>query len=548
MSHVAFQPHEHEGHLVYTEHGVSPYWAWGAVVRDGFGWNANDVRVDVAGSTWEVDVYFSESGLIARDDDPVDGRLNEYRIKARPAAPNDRRKFTLKISPRWNGQETMSGDELETPFQHDTVTIDGNEIDMPDAGVDIQFQTSNLETPTRPAELVPEFLQALAQKSGQYFDHDYLRIYHSISSSKALEGYVRHRDETQEQLVSSDGVLMGMFHLLGDTEGSLINYHADNQEKVGHLHKVKIEEKIEKMLPGHRYSKQFKSYHPENVIDTGPLSEPKFGVLVVNGWQDETIHFDDLESVWQEIEEAGTNVLSWAGIQTGVDGPWVEDDHFEVKDSDVDVKRIDNPLPVIEASQEAHVVKLLTEATEADYDILKELATDGGESHHAVLEQAAERGSSTVYRMLQRIPELVESDNGYISFASEKLYQDTKDILQRTEKQIQSASERVANMLGIEADVLDDAKHSVRRFAQKYAADFENKGNRLVVKLNAVVAEIRSADDAYPKIWRVVDELLGAIRGSQYRHRMDNVWITYENTAGQRRGPISAKSPRLAQH
>jgi len=543
--HVALQPHEHEGHLVYTEHGVSPYWAWGSVVRDGYNWHAEDVVVEVDGDTWEVDVNFWQGGLDARDEDPVDGQLNEYQVKARPAAPDDRRKFTVKISPRWEGM-TAGGDEFSTPFQHDTVSIHGEKIDMPDEGVDVLYQTSNLATPTKPAELLPEILQTLAEDAGEYFDYDYFQTPHAISNPKAIEGYVRHREETQDDLVESDGVLMRMFHLLGETEGAVIDYHADNQQTVGHLHKVVVQDGIDEMLPTQQFAKQFKSYLPRDVVDSGPLSDPKFGVLVTNGWQDEQVYFDDLYDVWQEIEEAAVNVLSWAGVQTGPNGPWVPDDHFEPQASDVEIQRFDDPLPQIEASQDAHVLRLFTDASDADQEILQQLATDGGEQHYAALEEATGYSSSTLYRMLQRIPELVKSDNGLISFTSEKLFQDVKDILQRSEAQIQRASEQVANMLGIEADVLEDSKNAMRRFAQKYAADVdEEQAGTLVVKLNAIVSELSSVGDEYPKIWTVVDELRRALRGSRYRPRARTVKVEFERPDGRVvKRPLD--SPRLA--
>lgn len=547
MTHTALHPHENEGHLIYTEHGASPYWAWGALVRDGYGWSEDDVEVTVDGHDWEVDVHFHEGGLDARPDDPIDGQLNEYRIKARPVAPDDRRKFSVKISPRWKNQ-TAGGDEFSTPFQHDTVNIDGQEIDMPDEGIDVFYQTSNLATPMKPADLFPKFLHALADKAGEYFDHEYFQTPHEISNVKAIEGYGRHTEDTQDQIVNSDGVLMRIYHLLGEKEGSLLDYYADNQEKVGHLHKVKVEEGIQTLLPGQQYAKQFKSYYPDNIVDSGPLSNPKFGVLVVGGWQDDTIHFRDLDDVWQEIEEAAMNVLSWAGIQTGPNGPWVADDHFQPKTSDVQIQRHEDPLPKIEASQEAHVLRLFTDASDADQDILAELAADGGKQHHAALEAASGYSSSTLYRMLQRIPQLVESDNGLISFTSEKLYQDVKDILQRTESQLQRASQQVANILGIEADVLERSDNAMRRFAQKYAADIDEEAyGQLVVKLNAIVSELRSVGNDYPKIWTVIDELRRALRGSRYRPHARRVDVEFERPDGQVvRRPIN--SPRFAQH
>lgn len=548
--HVALHPHEHEGHLLYTEHGRSPYFAWGSVLEDGYDWYADEVVVEIDGDEWECEVKFNpDTGLKPKPEDAADERLNEYWIKAYPVAEDDRRKLTYKLSPRWSGQETIHDNTFQSPFQHDRVEFKGETIEMADAGVDVEYRTSNLSNPRRPAELLPELVQALAKNGGQYIDFDYFQDPHPMSNVKDIEGYVRHRDETQDKLVETDGVLMRIFHLLGDRLGSEVFYEANNEQTVGHRHRVKVDQDhVDDLLPGQLWAKQFKSYHPKDTVEDGPLSHPKFGVLVKNTWQSGTVYFDDLDRIWQEIEEAAINVLSWAGIQTGPGGPWVADDHFEPEVSGVEIERFQDPLPAIEASQQAHVLRLFTDATDADQEILGELATNGGQKHHVALEEASGYSSSTLYRMLHRVPELVESDNGIVSFASERLYQDVKDILDRAEREVSRASEQVGKLLGIDAEVLDEAQDKMRRFMQRYAADIDADGATLEVSLNTIVSEVRSAYEDHPKLWIVVDELRRALQGSQYHFRNRRVVVEYERPDGRRkRAPIdgvSAPVPR----
>lgn len=535
MSHVGFAVHEYEANYVYSEHGRQPYFAIGRLI-DAYDGATTDHQLTLAdGTTWSVTLDYNPSGLKPAPDDPIpDGQpMHEYWLKARPIEETNRAKATFNISPRWNGQQTMQGEELSTPFQHDRVELDdGRTIEMPDEGLNVDARCSNLN-PFRIPDLFQELLHELARDAGEYFDFSYFEQYHETSNVRAIEGYVRHTRASQSALVETDGVLMQIMHLLADQEGVDATYHVNNEQIQGHMHRVKLSDKTAgDLVPDHHYGKQFKSYHPRDVFDdpSHPLYHPKFGVLIKSAWNQDTLYVDTLPDILQEIEEAGTNVLSWAGLTTSPDGgPWISDDHFTPDEGKYHVDRHPNPLPEIEVSQESHLLRVITQGTNADLDIMQELVADGGQAHHEVIENASGYSSSTLYRMLQRIPELVESENGIISFRSEKLYQDMKDILDRTSRAMEYASSAVANLLGVEAEALEGAEGELTRFIQKYAADItQPSDDRILVKINAIATEIASLERAgYTHIARIAQELERLLHTTHRYDSLADVEIQY---------------------
>jgi len=70
----------------------------------------------------------------------------------------------------------------------------------------------------------------------------------------------------------------------------------------------------------------------------------------------------------------------------------------------------------------------------SDEALVNELAADGGEIHYEKLADRAGIGISTLYDVLNRIPDLVKSDNGAVKFRSEHLKQEILDLIHATGK------------------------------------------------------------------------------------------------------------------
>jgi len=526
MSHVAFQTHEVIGNLINTQHGRQPYFAIGKLVDAAGGAGDFDVEIqgekssaagewtlDVDGDEWVVHLAYQESGLRSMPSDaiPTDRGMHEFWIKGRPVGEDDRRKATFNVSPRWENQKTLEGNDLSTPFDHDRVHVrEHGEVDMPEAGLNVDVRASNVEArriPTLFRRFVYHIYDALKDDVGGGFRPDYFTDWHVISNVRAVEGYVRHQREHQHRLVNQDGMLWEIFHLLGDQEGFDVEYRADNGDIKGDLHKVKVlEGEPDALVDGHRLNKQFKSYHPREIRDDqdDPLYHPKFGVLVESKWQDGQLYWHELEEIEREIEEAGVNVLGWAGFDVDPDtGPWISDDHFSPCGSALAIERVADPTPQIEASQDSQVLRVVTEGTDADLEMVGEVAANGGEMHY----NEFDRASSTVYRMTKRLPELVESDNGFIWTRSEKLREELHEILNRTEREIGRMAHAISNVLGLDAEFLDSVEGELERFMQKYAIDFRKQENRYVADVGVTLTSLKSLADHYPQVQTLIKRL-----------------------------------------
>lgn len=550
MSHVAFQTHEVRGNLINTQHGRQPYFAIGKLVDAAGGAGEFDVEIqgekstaagewtlDVDGDEWVVHLAYQESGLRpkASDSIPADRGMHEFWVKGRPVGEDDRRKATFNVSPRWANQHTLEGDKLGSPFDHDRVHVrDHGEVDMPEAGLNVDVSASNVEArriPTLFRRFVYHIYDALKDDVDGGFRSDYFTDWHPISNVQAVEGYVRHEREHQHRLANHDGMLWEIFHLLGDQEGFDVEYRADNGDIKGDLHKVKVREgNPEALVDGHNLNKQFKSYHPREIRDDedDSLYHPKFGVLVESKWQEHQLYWEELEDIEREIEEAGVNVLGWAGFDVDPEsGPWVPDDHFSPRESGHVIERVSDPTPQLKASQNSQILRVISEGTTADLDMVKNIVANGGEMHYTEFEWA----SSTVYRMKERLPELIESDNGWIKTRSRKLKEDLDEILNRTEREVGRLAHAVSKVLGLDAEYLDALEGELEQFIQRYGIDFREHESKLVADVGVTLAEIRSVSDDYPQVQALAKRLRRLVMQSP---RVDDrpLWIRYENTAG----------------
>lgn len=72
VSHVATAPHECEGNLIFTEHGLSPYWTVSKLLFNGFDGYSGEIDVEIDDSAWTVNLKYQKGGIAPRQDDPVD--------------------------------------------------------------------------------------------------------------------------------------------------------------------------------------------------------------------------------------------------------------------------------------------------------------------------------------------------------------------------------------------------------------------------------------------------------------------------------------------
>jgi hypothetical protein len=148
VSHIATAPHECEGNLIFTEHGLNPYWVVSKLLFDGFDGYSGEIETDLAGSTWTINLKYQKGGIAPRPDDPVDvDRLYEFRIGLYEEGESER-KANYLIQPRFTGmQHYETGERISSPFDH------ANNAE----GVNVHFSGSNFE-PKEYYQLLPQVL------------------------------------------------------------------------------------------------------------------------------------------------------------------------------------------------------------------------------------------------------------------------------------------------------------------------------------------------------------------------------------------------------
>jgi hypothetical protein len=216
----------------------------------------------------------------------------------------------------------------------------------------------------------------------------------------------------------------------------------DNEDIVGHYLSVASDPDTWAMLlPGEdQHGKALKNYHPANprgdTIGADPLAHPKVEISLSNEYDpDGSVSWSDLEEFRDELDERMLNVLSWAGVPPAPDaGVWVaEDPHFDVVAREGDVEIVSNPLPELCEAAAEHVESELvrTEMSPAQEEVLTVL-TDGGQQHYETVAEEADVGTSTVYRLVDKLPSLIESENGLLDFADDVTRRHVKGIVDRS--------------------------------------------------------------------------------------------------------------------
>jgi DNA-binding transcriptional regulator YhcF (GntR family) len=78
---------------------------------------------------------------------------------------------------------------------------------------------------------------------------------------------------------------------------------------------------------------------------------------------------------------------------------------------------------------------------------------------------------STVYRVLQRMDGVLESNNGHVQFVSEAPRKEVRDISQSVEQAIESAADRAAGLVSM--DLRQSTSSAFDKGIAKYGADVD---------------------------------------------------------------------------
>lgn len=83
VSHAATAPHETRGNLIYTGHGLRPYWSISELLDGRFDDSKVETETTIDGEDWTLALTAQRGGIAPRPrDDGGDDRLPGYRLLA----------------------------------------------------------------------------------------------------------------------------------------------------------------------------------------------------------------------------------------------------------------------------------------------------------------------------------------------------------------------------------------------------------------------------------------------------------------------------------
>lgn len=513
---VASSPHEIKSRLYWSETGAAPYFTLGKFVRelDG-GTRAGEpiVTETATGPNGEperaqIDLNYHVGKIAPRLKDSRDPEKGMWELTLRWSGHGER-KATFQIKPRWSPMRHVeTGDRITTPFDHSGE----------DEGVEAFIQGSNLE-PDEYLHVLRETCEKLAAELGQRWSRRHFKpsdVLGGISTILAHERYVRVHRRFTTDMCSVGGIFSKLQSLYSGEKGTHVRFDLDNTETVGYQNKAELPSHSVGPLPGLSRGVKLEWYHPQRVrgqdsLEAGDaLAHPKHEVLFRMGRGDgenlklnsESVPWGRRHELVRELEEFLLNTLSWGGIPLEADtNVFVPDKHFEPRESERRIELFEDPTPAMEVSRESALVRTLADAQDRDVSLLQQLVADGGEAHYRELSDEIGVGTSTVYRALERLDELVESRNGTVGFVCSKIHEDLHEIFEIAERgkaQIEYARRATERVLELSDGVLENAGGALSKWAAKWGVQLEERDgpagrSRLELKIHSMLSRYGSS-------------------------------------------------------
>lgn len=457
--------------LLWDGHGLDPYWGVVSVFDPDH--DEDLAPFEAIGETWEVETSTYWEGQIAPpgDQEHIDGGLNEYSYTLSALDEAGDRDVVLQFRPGFpNAENVNSGNPMQ-----------GIPDDLPES-IRVQVMSTNVEV-----DEALTVLRAFAEEIGlnpEYFHgdpHEYSRVYQ-------YERYVRLRREVSEDhIVGSGGIIDQLADFMSDQSGRG-SYKWDNEEIVGHYLSVASDPDTWAMLlPGEeRHGTALKNYHPKHPRASGgedPLSHPKVEVSLSNEYDPEgNVPLSALDEFRDELDETMLNVLSWAGVPLAADsGVWVTADPYFDADERASLEIVANPLPELREKAEKITESELVRAEFSDTqeEMLTALA-DGGQMHYETLADEADAGTSTVYRLVENISPLLDTDNGIVQFADDVTRRCVESIVDQVRQTAEWGAESLRQVAQDNGILRDDgplqrwmSRHGIRLVEQRPELEFE---------------------------------------------------------------------------
>ncbi|WP_247729577.1 DNA-binding protein [Halovivax limisalsi] len=502
MSQVADAPHESHGRWKWAEWGRGPYQALSKVMLGPPFEGYLELDISVDGEPWHVQVSYSKSGFAPAETDPIDApRLYEWDIVGRGTGES---KASFNISPRFpDMRHWETGEPIRLPWESQFGEVEG---------IDVEYSPSNIE-PERALELLPEFFHAIFEEAGEPIYREYFRKppHPEYSREWAHERYVRVRREWAERLAKS-GVLQKVMHHLTDLEGVKAELKIDNEEIINHQNRLVLEPSaVGELLPGHTYGQKFEIYQlrDADAVDSDhPSYHPKVEVLVnkaMNGG--EAWSWGERRQVVEEIEETLLNFLAWDDIPLAPDasGVYVEDDHFEATTREESVEIYPDPTPRLEAKSDHLLLTTLRDMGETAEEVAGTVATDGGRRVDDLADQLGKH-PATIYRAIKDLGEIVQLDDGQVSYRARKYREEIRALVESAEYAIDSYADRMQSIMGM-ADHIADCSPFQEWLAKNGAEiEYDENGEPERMRIDTILSRLKS--DSFETAQTIAEEAL----------------------------------------
>lgn len=488
MRGIETAPHELSANFNFVEWGLDPIFACDAVIKQADGQRVREFTSD--GEQWIATLRCQESNIVHPGEQTPNGtkwqlqpdtstEINtikrSYRIETERAEEEDehgQQGFVGHIRPRWTGIEGL-GDDGET-----------YQIGCEWEGINVDIYGRNIEFARYPQLLVEGF--AAVDVNPRYVDE-----IHESSNINDAGRYVRIHREESGPIHAPAGPLANLYHVcMSDRDGYRKLVQQDVNERgeqtPGYYHTTTLGSKrINKIWPSHHLPKEIKHYEAQegaNLPESHPMAHPKLGASyqASRTSHDETLYWDDLDQLNEELEETVRSVLQDAGIPLHSTTPYVDqDEYFDITFEDTEQPTKLN-ITQIRQEQESVVVRHLADGlSPVQWDALSQLITDGGEVSP---DDIAENGGwhvESVRRALRDMEQLVERQYAEVGLRSDYVAEMVHDAVQQAEEAVTTAVETAADAIDSAERAVDESMAAWVAWCDKHDVDIDNRREQM---------------------------------------------------------------------
>ncbi len=507
--------HEFTANAIWNEHGLKPFFAADSATKSAGG--SRKAEFTHSGEKWTATLYYQESGFCVPESGYTPGgteisleQIREYRIAIDRHHSEDEigeQGLNAHIAPRWNGMEVEKNDGTRKTFS----TPDG----LGDA-VNVRLSGSNIAF-----ERYISLLRAAAESVGindWYFSE---RDLHDYSNIVDAERYTRLFKDRSGPIHARDGPIASMGHLLeNDRSGyrALVQNDTDphGNQSPGYYHTATLgPERVRELFPDHSFPREVKHYYAREHAskpNSHPLAHPKIGVSYQTSKWDQTIGFDELDELKDELDETLHSVLADAGIPVrsgnvgdgrGGTGPYKPDPYFDA----IDMERPDDHLYGLDLTQIRHdqqsvVIKHLADGlSPVEWESLETLVTDGGEISPKEIAAEHDRHEDSVRRALNRIDDLVEREYGSVSLRSSFIADLVHESVKDARESVRRAVETGAKAIDAAERGLDEQTSAFIAWASKHGIDVDDtRDAQMKIRMGGVDRVKKAVQQGY-ELW-----------------------------------------------